>query len=48
MEEKYAKYGKKIQKKKFKNKKKRTVIDIWHFLGISMIYSFLYYWIINN
>lgn len=28
MEEKYAKFGKKIQKKKFKNKKKRTVIDI--------------------
>ena len=31
MEEKYKKYGKQIQKKKFKNKKKRTIIDIWFF-----------------
>jgi hypothetical protein len=31
MSEKYSKYGKQIQKKKFKNKKKRTVIDIWIF-----------------
>jgi len=28
MNEKYAKYGKKIQKNKMKNKKKRTIIDI--------------------
>lgn len=28
MDEKYAKYGRKIQKKKIRNKKKRTKIDI--------------------
>lgn len=42
MEEKYGKFGKKIQKKKFKNKKKRTVIDIWisFFILIQSIFSF--------
>lgn len=37
MEEKYGKFGKKIQKKKFKNKKKRTVIDIWSFFTLSSL-----------